>query len=86
MLPWGAGVYARVVATNELGSSLVSSAGNGAIILTYPDTPVDLQNNVPQTSGTQISLMWSDGDSNGGTAVIDYAITASSDGVTFVER
>ena len=54
--------------------------------MTYPDMPVDLQNNEPQTSGTQISLMWSDGDSNGGTAVIDYAITASSDGVTFVER
>ena len=54
--------------------------------MTYPDMPVDLQNNEPQTSGTQISLMWSDGDSNGGTIVIDYTITASSDGVNFVER
>jgi hypothetical protein len=86
LLPWGGGVYARVIAVNVLGSSLTSTTANGAIILTLPDAPVDLLNNEAQTSGTQISLTWMEGDSNGGTAFLDYTVTSASDGVTFVER
>lgn len=86
LLAWGSSVYARVLATNNLGDSLVSDAGNGAIILTYPDAPVDLMNDEQQTSGTQISLVWTEGTSSGGTAVLDYTIVAANDGVTFVER
>ncbi len=36
-LEWGNGVYAKVVAKNLYGSSLVSSVGNGAVITTTPD-------------------------------------------------
>ena len=86
LLPWGVGVYARVMATNNLGDSVKSLAGNGGVILTNPDAPVDLLNNEQQTSGSQISLVWTEGTNNGGTAVIDYTIVAANDGVTFVER
>jgi hypothetical protein len=41
-LPWGAHVYAKVIATNLYGSAEASEAGNGAMITTYPDPPTDL--------------------------------------------
>jgi len=45
-IAWGSSVYARIIATNYLGSSVASEAGNGAIILTYPDEPINLTNNL----------------------------------------
>jgi hypothetical protein len=42
MLPWGSSIYAIVTAINLYGPSVKSSPGNGAVILTNPDTPVDL--------------------------------------------
>ncbi len=36
-LAWGTSVYAKIVAKNVYGSSLESSAGNGALITTTPD-------------------------------------------------
>jgi hypothetical protein len=41
-LPWGAEIWAKVVAINLYGESEVSEQGNGAIILTYPDSPVNV--------------------------------------------
>ena len=52
LLAWGSGIYAKVTAINTYGNSAESSLGNGAIILTNPDAPLDLQINEPQTSGT----------------------------------
>ena len=46
LLPWGSSVFARIIATNNIGNSLPSIAGNGAVILTYPDAPYNLVNNV----------------------------------------
>lgn len=45
-LAWGASIYAKVKATNYLGSSVFSDQGNGAIIRTYPLDPINLVNNV----------------------------------------
>lgn len=42
-LPWGSEIWAKIVAINLYGESVVSEAGNGAIILTFPDSPVNLQ-------------------------------------------
>jgi hypothetical protein len=45
-LAWGSGVYAIVQATNAVGGSAYSTAGNGgAIILTTPSAPQTLSNN-----------------------------------------
>ena len=38
-LEWGSSIYAKIIATNVIGNSLISDAGNGAVILTSPDAP-----------------------------------------------
>ncbi len=38
-LPWGASVYATILATNIVGTSDASTPGSGGIILTNPDAP-----------------------------------------------
>ena len=48
--------------------------GNGATILTIPDSPSTPQNVPAQTTGTQITFTWSAGASNGGSSVLDYKI------------
>jgi hypothetical protein len=49
-LPWGSSIYVTVIATNAYGDSNDQLPGNGAIILTYPDTPVNLANNAAVTN------------------------------------
>jgi hypothetical protein len=61
MLSWGSSVYARIIASNYLGSSEISEEGNGAIILTFPDAPINLSENFQVTWGTRIGLMWNEG-------------------------
>jgi len=87
LILWGKGIYARVIATNYLGSSAASEPGNGAVILTFPDEPINLSNNLAITWKTTIGLSWDEGDFNGGTPIIDYTvISLSSDSSTFIER
>jgi hypothetical protein len=43
-LGWGQGVYAKVSALNIVGESDRSAEGNGAMILTSPDKPINLSN------------------------------------------
>lgn len=43
-LAWGSQIYAIVSATNVKGESLYSPEGNGAVILTNPEAPTDLEN------------------------------------------
>ena len=74
-IPWGEGVYAKVSATNIVGTSPASPEGNGAIILTVPNAPTDLANNAAVTSASQIGLTWSEGPEDGGSGVIDYRIS-----------
>ena len=87
LIPWGQGIYARIIATNYLGSSAASEAGNGAVVLTFPDEPINLANNLLITWGTTIGLTWDEGDKNGGTPVVDYTVMSlSSDSSTYIER
>lgn len=67
-LSTGASVWAKVVATNKMGSSGTSSAGNGAVVTvsTVPSPPVGLTKDAANTFAGQISFSWSDGASNGG--------------------
>jgi hypothetical protein len=57
-IPWGSGIYAIVAAINIKGISPYSSEGNGAIILTNPDAPLNLADNPSLTSGSTIALVW----------------------------
>lgn len=73
-LPWGSSIYAIITATNAYGTSVDSEAGNGAIILTVPDAPINLANVPSITAGAQIGLVWEDDFSDGGTPIIDYRV------------
>jgi hypothetical protein len=74
LLSYGSSIYAKVTALNIYGASIQSLAGNGAVILTVPDKPVNLANNEAMTSATQIALSWAQGASNGGASVLDFTI------------
>ena len=70
----GQPVNIKVSATNNYGDSDLSTVGNCALIQLIPLAPVSVTNNATATSATQIGFYWSDGASNGGTAIIDYTI------------
>lgn len=72
--PWGASIYAKVVAYNIYGYSAESAVGNGAIILTAPDSPLNLAEVISMRAATSITFNWIAGPTNGGAPVIDYAI------------
>ena len=73
-LAWGSSVYAKLIATNIYGDSSNSNTGNGAIILTSPDPPLNIAYNSALCSATQIAVIWTQGLANGGTPVIDYRV------------
>jgi hypothetical protein len=55
-------------------------------LLTYPDEPINLSNDLLITWGTTIGLTWDEGNKNGGTPVIDYTVMSlSSDSSTYIE-
>lgn len=70
---------AKVIAINLYGNSIESAGGNGAIILTNPDTPVNLQEHTDSRGAKAIGLMWDNGAENGGASIIDHRVTYSSD-------
>ena len=82
-LAWGASIYAKVLATNVVGSSSASTSGNGAVITTNPDPPSSLVSNAAITSASVISMNWAAPAVNGGTAVIDYKVSWDQGGSTY---
>ena len=50
-IPFGSSIFARVKAYNVIGSSEWSEAGNGALIVSVPSKPTNLQNVPEQTTG-----------------------------------
>jgi hypothetical protein len=81
-LAWGTSVYAKVIATNIYGNSVESAAGNGAVITTTPDAPINLAENTSFRTKSTIGLTWSKADFIGGAEIIDYRISISQlDGI-----
>ena len=78
-LPWGASVWAKVAANNIKGTS-ESSAGNGAVIITKPDAPINLVEEVSLRTASKLGLQWNSGLEDGGTPIIDYRIWLEIDG------
>ena len=72
LLPWGSSVYAKVVATNSYGNSLVSDENNGAVITTNPDAPISLTEDSTLRTKTTLGLTWSPAAFTGGATIIDY--------------
>ena len=52
-------MYAEIISVNVYGSSVYSSAGNGAVIQLVPDAPIDLTNDPSTTTDTLIRFTWS---------------------------
>lgn len=73
-LAWGTSVYAKVIATNIYGNSVQSSAGNGAVITTTPDAPINLAENTSLRTKSTIGLTWSKADFIGDAEIIDYRV------------
>ncbi len=82
-LEWGASVYAKVFATNIYGNSLVSDEGNGAIITTTPDRPINLAEDTVQRTKSTLGLTWSQALFTGGAVIIDYRINIAQVGGVF---
>lgn len=62
-------------AYNSYGYSVESAVGNGAIILTYPDAPINVAEIVVSRTPSSISISWNKGVSDGGAVVEDYRVT-----------
>lgn len=74
-LSWGDSVYASIVAINAYGESVKSNDGNGAVIITYPDPPIDLTVDESSRTRTSIGFYWSPPEFTGGAPITDYRIT-----------
>jgi len=74
-LKYGSSIYVKVVAYNIYGDSVISDAGNGAVIYTYADSPLDLAETVEARTSSTITFTWSEGAENGGSSVIDYQVS-----------
>ena len=70
----GDSIFVKIVSVNVYGESQQSSAGNGALIQTIPDSPINLVNDASTSTGYLIKFTWTEGISNGGSKVIDYNI------------
>lgn len=82
-LPWGSRVYTKIIATNIKGDSEASDAGTGAVIITYPDPPVNLVENVAQRSSSTLGFTWTEGENNHGAEVTSYRVSYSLNGGPF---
>ena len=73
----GQSVFAKIIATNSMGSSIESIVGNGAMIsLRYiPDAPLNICRDPLLSTTTQISILWDDGLYDGNSPVLDYRVS-----------
>lgn len=74
-LNWGDSIVIKVSALNDYGASQFSDEGNGAVILTNPDTPVSFAEDYASKTESQIGLTWLDGAQNGGASILDYRVS-----------
>ena len=79
-------MYAKVVANNGNGDSLESVEGNGAVILTYPDSPSGLTETIASRTATSITFSWTAPTFVGGTPVIDYTVFYDNALMTYTLR
>lgn len=82
-LTWADPVYAKLSATNIYGTSVLSQAGNGAILHTVPDAPTDLTEVLDQRTATTLGFIW-ETSFVGGTPIIDYTIESDQGLDTYI--
>ena len=84
-MTFGSSIVVKVVATNVKGSSAESLTGNGATIITVPDAPISLVEDLSSRTISTLGLNWSDGLSDGGSAIIDYRVSMAVSGAEYSE-
>jgi hypothetical protein len=84
---WGQSIFAKIIASNIYGDSIVSELGNGARLITYPDAPISVQEDIPNRAPNSISLKWTEGINSGGSVINDYRVsmTQGSDPYQVIE-
>lgn len=65
------------------GYSPLSLEGNGAVIITSPDAPVNLAEDGAARTKSSLGLTWEDPVFNGGTQIIDYQVSIAPLGGSF---
>jgi hypothetical protein len=83
-LSLGDSVYAKIIAINQYGQGIYSSAGNGATLVLVPSPPLSLTNNEDVTAESIIGFTWSNGKTSGGRAIIDYRVWYDQGMDTFI--
>ena len=76
-------VRAKVDATNVKGTSDQSAVGGSATIIQVPDAPLTLTENTSERTPTSLGLQWTAGNSNGGSAILDYRVQSREAGGTY---
>jgi hypothetical protein len=82
-LEWGSSVFAKVIAVNIYGNSIESTDGNGAVITTSPDAPINLAEVVVERTKSTLGLSWDAAAFTGGDVIIDYRISIAVQGSSF---
>lgn len=62
---------------------MVSNEGNGAIIITTPDPPINLQEDYSQRTKSTLAITWEEAAFNGGAVIQDYRILIAEQGQAF---
>lgn len=71
-------------ATNVKGTSDQSAVGGSATIIQVPDAPLTLTENTSVTrTPTSLPLQWTAGNSDGGSAILDYRVQSRAVGGTY---
>jgi len=74
-------ILAVIVATNPIGGDSVPSvAGNGATVISEPDAPLNLAEDLALRTISTLGLTWNDGASDGGAPILDYRISMAIQG------
>jgi hypothetical protein len=70
-------VFAKIIATNEIGDSIESILGNGAMVsMRYiPYAPTNLRRDDVLTTTSAINILWDDGSYNGNSPILDYRVS-----------
>jgi len=70
----GEQVNVKIVAYNEYGNSPSSAIGGTARIQVVPSPPASFGYDLFNTINTEIGLQWTDGDTIGGTPILEYIV------------
>jgi hypothetical protein len=71
---WGSSIFAKVIATNIYGDSIESEEGNGAVITTTPNAPINLVEVYAQRTKSTLGFAWEAAPFIGGAVIEDYRI------------